>query len=97
MSKLSETTHRTTVFIPKEIKDGLPKRINLSGLIRDLLDDYINHGVGTAGKWKRGFKELYTFFQEVMENINIIKNQDKWNNLLQKRDLVLIDKLRGEL
>ena len=97
MSKLSETTNRTTVFIPKSIKDGLPKSINLSGLIRDLLSDYINHGVGTSGKWKEGFKELYDFFQDVMANINIIKNKEKWNDLLQKRNLVLLDKLRGEL
>ena len=51
----------------------------------------------TPEEWKEGFKELFDFFQDIMKNINIIKNTEKWNDLLQKRNLVLIDKLRGEL
>ena len=96
MSKLSETTHRTTVFIPKDIKEKLSDKTNLSGLIRDLLRDYVD-GRFESGRWKEGFKEIYTFFQDVMKQINLKENQDKWNNLLQKRNLKLIDELRGEL
>ena len=55
------------------------------------------YGKEGAEEWKEGFKELYDFFQDIMKNINIIKNKEKWNDLLQKRNLVLIDKLRGEL
>lgn len=51
----------------------------------------------TPEEWKEGFKELYTFFETVMKNIDIIKNKSIWNDLLQQRNLVLIDKLRGEL
>ncbi len=94
--QLSDTTHRTTVFIPSDIKEKIPDRVNLSGLIRYLLSDYVN-GRLEGGEWKEGFKELYTFFQDVMKNINIFRDQSKWNELLQKRDLVLIDKLAGEL
>ena len=96
MSKLSETTHRTTVFIPRKIKDSLPKSVNLSGLIRGLLEDYVD-GRFESGKWKEGFKELYSFFSDIMVDPSIIKKQILWNDLLQKRNLVLIDKLRGEL
>ncbi len=97
MSKLSDTTHRTTVFIPSDIKEKLPDRVNLSGLIRDLLSDYVN-GKLEGGEWKEGFIELYTFFQDVMQQSNLI-SKDKvsiWNHILSKRDLKLIDKLAGE-
>lgn len=97
--KLSNSTNRTTVFIPLNIKEQLPDRVNLSGLIRDLLSDYVNHGVGqSGGEWKEGFKELYSFFEAVMkQSKRIIKNEIIWNNLLNQRDIKLIDKLGGEL
>ena len=48
--------------------------------------------------WKEGFKELYSFFESVMRiQDKIIKDHPKWNSLLQKRNLILIDKLGGEL
>lgn len=96
MSKLSDTTHRTTVFIPTNIKEKLPDRVNLSGLIRDLLSDYVD-GKLEGGEWKKGFKELYAFFTDIIFNIDIIKNKELWNELIHKRDLILIDKLAGEL
>lgn len=98
MSKLSDSTHRTTVFIPSNIKEKIPDRVNLSGLIRDLLSDYVNYGVGGKSEWKKGFKELYTLFEDVMENVDgIIKQKKLWNTLVGIRDLDLIDKLAGEL
>ena len=49
------------------------------------------------GEWKRGFEELYTFFQDVMKIIdNIITStsgEDLWNHLLEKRNMELITKL----
>ena len=90
--KLSKGTNRTTVFIPQSLKDKLPDRVNLSGLIRDLLQEHLD-----GNKWKAGFKELFTFFSDILENKNIIRNQSRWNDLLQKRNLVLIDKLGDEL
>ena len=94
MSKLSESTHRTTVFIPTSIKEKITDRVNLSGLIRDLLLDYVN---GKDSEWKEGFKELYTLFEDLMKNIDIIKQKKLWNALVQRRNLTLIDKLAGEL
>lgn len=93
MSKLSDTKHRTTVFIPMKIKNKIPDKINLSGLIRDLLEDYVN-----GNKWKKGFKEFNTLFEDVVFNAKqIIKDVSAWNQALNKRDLDLIDKLAGEL
>lgn len=93
MPKLSVDTHRTTVFIPVDIKEKLPANVNLSGLIRDLL---IEHAEGSS-EWQKGFTELYTFFKEVMQDPSIIKNITKWNELLNKRNLNLISALGGKL
>ena len=97
MSKLSEATHRTTVFIPRDIKEKIPDSVNLSGLIRDLLLEFLE-GKKNEGEWQKGFKELYLFFKQIMrDKSKILYNIDLWNKHLKNCDLILIDKLAGEL
>lgn len=95
--KLSENTHRTTIFVPQEVKDALPDSVNLSGLIRDLLLEYIK-GKKNEGEWQKGFRELYLFFRGIMrDQSKILYNVDLWNEHLKKCNIPLIDKLAGEL
>lgn len=95
--KLSDGTHRTTIFIPKNIKDMIPDRVNLSGLVRDLLQEYVD-GKKNEGEWQKGFKEFYLFFKDIKRDQGkILYNVDLWNEHLKKRNLPLIDKLAGDL
>lgn len=95
--KLSEGTHRTTIFVPSVVKDALPDRVNLSGLIRDLLLEYIK-GKKNEGEWQKGFRELYLFFKQIMrDKSKIIYGLDLWNQHVKKMNLPLIDKLAGDL
>lgn len=97
VKKLSDGTHRTTIFIPRDIKDKIPDRVNLSGLVRDLLQQYVN-GKKNEGEWQKGFKELYLFFKQIMrDKSKIIYGLDLWNEHVKKMNLPLIDKLAGDL
>lgn len=95
--KLSSSLNRTTVFIPKIIKEKIPDSVNLSGLIRDLLQEFVD-GKKNEGEWQKGFRELYLFFKQIMrDKSKIIYGLDLWNEHVKKMNLPLIDKLAGEL
>ena len=95
--KLSEPKHKTTIYLPTKIKEHIPDSINLSGLTRDLLLEYIA-GKKNEGEWQKGFRELYLFFKDISrDKSKILYNVDLWNKHLKARNLPLIDKLAGEL
>ncbi|OLS14556.1 MAG: hypothetical protein RBG13Loki_1839 [Promethearchaeota archaeon CR_4] len=71
-----------------EVRQIIEEKLKISLQVQDKTD---------PAPWKKGFGELYSFFKDLLEQINEVvttkAGKDLWNKILHKRDLKVISDL----